>query len=206
MNKVMRGLLFGISALLSVFATGAATAREPVVSADQLRAASVVGLAELAGQGVAVGLAVEDDARVVAIFIGMTEGAAIARALNGIRPPRPMTHDLLGDVLEATGARIRQVVIDDLRDGIYYATLQTETADGRTVWIDARPSDSIALAARRELPILVSPAVLASAPDWSGPDGRPPANARIIDTGVGGSCRRDNHQRKTTTSTGSVSA
>lgn len=193
-----------VATLLPLMAADGIGAREPVVPTDQLHEASIAGLAELQGQGVAVGLAVEGDERVVAIFIGMTEGAAIARALNGIRPARPMTHDLLGDVLEATGARIRQVVIDDLRDGIYYATVKTETADGRTIWIDARPSDSIALAARKEAPILVSPAVLASAPDWSDPDGRPPVNARIIDTADGSDCRLDDHQPTTTVAPGPV--
>ncbi len=204
MTVIARGALVGTAAWLSLLGAGVVAAREPVVPADQLREASIVGLAELQGQGVAVGLSVEDDERVVAIFIGSTEGAAIARALNGVRPPRPMTHDLLADVLEATGARIRQVVIDDLRDGIYYASLKTETADRRTIWIDARPSDSIALAASQQVPILVSPAVLASAPDWRGPDGRPPANARIIDTANGGQCRRDDQQHSMKTSTVTV--
>lgn len=181
MDRVAKGFL-AVAAALSLFGSGLVNAREPSIPAEQLREASIAGLAELGGQGVAVGLAVEGDDLVVAIFIGTVEDAAIARALNGLRAPRPMTHDLLTDILAATGAQIRQVVIDDLRDGVYFATLKAETADGRTIWIDARPSDSIALAARHQVPILISPAVLASAPDWHDPDGAPTVDARIIDT------------------------
>lgn len=185
-------VLLALAMLLSI---SVGQAREPVVPADELRQASIAGVAGLPGQGVAVGLAVEgddnDEERVVAIFIGATEGAAIARALDGARPPRPMTHELLGDVLQASGAQVRQVVIDELRDGIYYATMETLQADGRTVWIDARPSDSLALAVRLDVPIRVSAAVLASTPDWRGPQARPPEGSRIIETGHAVQCLFD---------------
>lgn len=159
--------------LLAVGLAGPLQAREPVVAQDQLQTARIVGLLELPGAGAAVGLQADndDDERVVAIFIGGNEAAAIARAQQGMRPLRPQTHELLGDLLAAGGIEIVQLVIDDLRDGIYYATLQVRMADGQEAWIDTRPSDGLVLAVREDSPIRLAPLVLSSAPDWSGPEG-----------------------------------
>ncbi|MCK9489727.1 MAG: bifunctional nuclease family protein [Xanthomonadales bacterium] len=159
--------------LLAVCLAAPLQAREPAVAEEQLQAASIVGLVELpGGAGAAVGLQADndDDQRVVAIFIGGNEAAAIARAQQGVRPMRPLTHELLGDLLTAGGIEIVQLVIDDLRDGVYYATLQVRMADGQKMWIDTRPSDGLVLAVREDSPIRLAPVVMASSPDWTGPD------------------------------------
>ena len=97
--------------------------------------------------------------RYLPIWIGAVEATAIAFAQQGVVPARPLTHDLLKDVLEATGAALTAVTITDLRDGVYYADLQF--ASGVTV--SARPSDAIALAMRSGTTIYAEEAVLAEA-------------------------------------------
>jgi bifunctional DNase/RNase len=82
--------------------------------------------------------------RYLPIWIGAVEATAIAFAQQGVVPPRPLTHDLLKDVLEATGNDLAEVRITEVNDGIFYATLVL----GSGVEVSARPSDSIALALR----------------------------------------------------------
>ncbi len=89
------------------------------------------------------------------IVIGIVEIFAIDRRLKGIKPPRPMTHDLLASVIESLGARVERIVIDDLRDHTFYAKIHL-SIDGRTVTVDSRPSDAIALCAAIEAPIYVA--------------------------------------------------
>jgi hypothetical protein len=93
------------------------------------------------------------------IVIGIVEIFAIDRRLKGIKPPRPMTHDLLDSVIENLGARIDKIVINDLRNHTFYAQIHL-TLDGRTVTIDSRPSDAIALGAGSNIPIYVAEHVL----------------------------------------------
>jgi bifunctional DNase/RNase len=97
--------------------------------------------------------------RYLPIWIGAVEATAIAFAQQGIVPPRPMTHDLLRDVLQALGARLDAVHITELREGVFFAELVF--AGGTTV--SARPSDAIALAIRAGITIYGSEAVLADA-------------------------------------------
>jgi hypothetical protein len=97
--------------------------------------------------------------RYLPIWIGAVEATAIAFAQQGITPARPLTHDLLKDVLEALKAKLEAVLITELRDGVYYADLRF--ADGTTV--SARPSDAIALAIRAGAPIYSEEAVLDTA-------------------------------------------
>jgi hypothetical protein len=97
--------------------------------------------------------------RYLPIWIGAVEATAIAFAQQGIVPARPLTHDLLKDVLGAVGAQLESVLITDLRDGVYYADLRF--ADGTTV--SARPSDAIALAIRSETAIYAEETVLETA-------------------------------------------
>ena len=89
------------------------------------------------------------------IVIGIVEILAIDRRLKGIRPPRPMTHDLLASVLEGLGAKTNKIVINDLRHHTFYAKIHL-SLNGRTVEIDARPSDAIALGVAHEVPIYVA--------------------------------------------------
>jgi bifunctional DNase/RNase len=97
--------------------------------------------------------------RYLPIWIGAVEATAIAFAQQGIVPARPLTHDLLKDVLEALGAQLEAVLITDLRDGVYYADLKFQ--DGTAV--SARPSDAIALAIRVGTVIYAEEAVLDTA-------------------------------------------
>jgi len=93
--------------------------------------------------------------RAFPIVIGIVEIFAIDRRLKGITPPRPMTHDLLANVIDGLGARVQRIVIDDLRDHTFYAKIYLQV-DGRTVKIDSRPSDAIALCAAINAPIFVA--------------------------------------------------
>ncbi|HUW17912.1 MAG TPA: bifunctional nuclease family protein [Sedimentisphaerales bacterium] len=89
------------------------------------------------------------------IVIGIVEVFAIDRRLKGIAPPRPMTHDLLGNVIESLGAKIEKIVINDLRRHTFYARI-TLSLNGRTIEIDSRPSDAIALGVASNTPIYVA--------------------------------------------------
>ncbi len=86
------------------------------------------------------------------IVIGIVEILAIDRRLKGLMPPRPMTHDLLDSVIKNLGAKIKKIVINDLRHHTFYAKIHLDF-DGRTVEVDSRPSDAIALAAASSAPI-----------------------------------------------------
>jgi hypothetical protein len=93
------------------------------------------------------------------IWIGVFEANAIALKIEGVETPRPMTHDLLRLVLEQLGASVEKVVISDLRESTFFASIHVQQ-NGKSVTIDARPSDAIALALRVEAPIFVLQAVL----------------------------------------------
>lgn len=97
--------------------------------------------------------------RTLPIFIAAPEATAIAFALQGINPPRPMTHDLMKDLLAAMGATLEQVVITELRSGTYFAELRLRM-DGSSRIVSSRPSDAIALAARTATPLYVADDVL----------------------------------------------
>jgi bifunctional DNase/RNase len=89
------------------------------------------------------------------IVIGIVEIFAIDRRLKGIEPPRPMTNDLLASVIENLGATIEKIVINDLRQHTFFARIHL-SIDGRTIEIDSRPSDAIALCAATKAPIFVA--------------------------------------------------
>jgi bifunctional DNase/RNase len=93
------------------------------------------------------------------IIIGAFEAQAIALELEKIQPPRPMTHDLLRDMFDALGAEVMEVVIDELREGTFFAKIRY-SHDGGEGQLDSRPSDAVALAVRCEAPIYVAPGVL----------------------------------------------
>lgn len=88
------------------------------------------------------------------IIIGMFEAQAIATEIEKVRPNRPMTHDLFRSLAEAFGIHLREVIISDLREGVFYAQLICER-NGQVEIIDSRPSDAIALALRFNAPIFV---------------------------------------------------
>lgn len=94
------------------------------------------------------------------IIIGVPEAQAIANELEGVRAQRPMTHDLLRNVIEALGGQLREVVIHSLKEGTFYASLNFEFSD---LEVDARPSDAIAIAVRCGVPIYVAEEILEEA-------------------------------------------
>lgn len=95
-----------------------------------------------------------DGQRSFPIVIGMMEILAIDRRLKNIQLPRPMTHDLLADVIDQMGGEIEKVVISDLSNGTFYARLHI-SSNGETVEVDSRPSDAIALGVGTGAPIFV---------------------------------------------------
>ena len=101
-------------------------------------------------------------ARLLPIFIGAPEATAIAIALDGVTTPRPMTHDLLRNVLDELSADLERVVVTELRDKTFYAELHLLRDGGRFV-LSSRPSDAIALAARTGTPIFAEEAVIQEA-------------------------------------------
>lgn len=103
------------------------------------------------------------------IWIGEAEAFAIQRELEGVQLPRPMTHDLIRNILIELGVELVRVEINELHDNTYYATLVLR-GNGRTIFIDARPSDSIAIAVRMNAPIYVSEEVARTAGYFPQPD------------------------------------
>ena len=97
--------------------------------------------------------------RVLPIFIGGSEATAIAFALQGVVTQRPMTHDLMRDLLSSLGVGVNRVVITELREGTFYAEIEMSLG-GAGYTVSSRPSDAIALAARMRTPIFAREAVL----------------------------------------------
>jgi len=96
------------------------------------------------------------------IWVGIFEANAIALQLENVSTPRPMTHDLLRNMIAELDARVTRVVINDLRDSTFFAQIRVITGE-RTLELDARPSDAIALALRADAPIYVAQSVLEQA-------------------------------------------
>ena len=110
------------------------------------------------GLAAVVTLAVDDAAEVLPIFIGVEEATSIARGLDADDVGRPLTHDLLLDVMEELGGRVERVVVSGLEEDTYVADLHVDTPRTDAV-VDARPSDSLALAARTNADIEVERSV-----------------------------------------------
>ena len=124
-------------------------------------------LATSAGSAVFLGNA----EKVFVIYVDHSVGSAINMFLHGTPKPRPQTHDLFADVLTALGARVERVVINDFTDTVFFARLiivaENELAERKIIEIDARPSDSIALAVQAEAPIYVASHVWDAVEDMS---------------------------------------
>jgi uncharacterized protein len=97
----------------------------------------------------------------VPIWIGQSEALAIASELEGVKPPRPMTHDLMRNLIHQLGFRLSRAVVNDLRDNTFFAMLYLDKA-GQEIEVDSRPSDAIALALRAGAPIFVDKKVIDS--------------------------------------------
>ena len=121
---------------------------------------SLVGVrVELPSNQPIVLLKEKEGERYLPIWIGAVEATAIAFALQGIETPRPMTHDLMRDMLGELNVNVERIVISDLVDQTFYATIKMAAAAG-SLEVSSRPSDAIALAVRLNTPIYASPEVL----------------------------------------------
>ena len=97
----------------------------------------------------------KNGSRVLPIVIGLAEASAIKLKISGFNPPRPLTHDLLHSAIENLEASVEKIIIDKLEDNTFHAKIVLKTSNGLKKIIDARPSDSIALAVRAHTPIFV---------------------------------------------------
>jgi uncharacterized protein len=104
----------------------------------------------------------KDGDRVLPIWVGMFEANAIALQIENVSTPRPMTHDLLRNIIGDLEGHVDRIVVSDLKDNTFYAVIHL-TVRGERVAVDARPSDAIALALRTRSPILVEEAVIENA-------------------------------------------
>jgi hypothetical protein len=100
--------------------------------------------------------------RSLPIFIGAPEATAIAFAIQGVEVQRPMTHDLMKDLLDALGAHVERVVVSEVRDATYFAEIHLTVA-GRALELSSRPSDAIALATRTHSPLFVADELMEAA-------------------------------------------
>jgi uncharacterized protein len=104
----------------------------------------------------------EEDKRSLPIWVGIFEANAIALELEKIPTPRPMTHDLIKNILETIEARVLKIVVTDLRENTFFAELHLQIGEGEYT-VDSRPSDAIALALRVAAPIFVNEEVVRKA-------------------------------------------
>ena len=114
---------------------------------------------DLVGKQPIVLLKTAEGNKFLPIWIGHPEAAAILMKLQSQSPPRPMTHDLLSDMLEQLGAQVTRITVTELRENTFYAQI-TLQQDGSEIEVDSRPSDAIALAIRAEAPIFAADRVI----------------------------------------------
>lgn len=122
---------------------------------DHVRVEPVALMPTSAGCAVFLG----DGAKVIVFYIEPAIGASINAVMSGVKPPRPLTHDLFSQMLDAFGARVERAVITKVDGEVFYARLyvvaENEIMERKVVEIDARPSDCLALAVRQEAPVYV---------------------------------------------------
>lgn len=162
-----RAVVWSILLLVCVALMQPAGARELSEVPEDLVAVELatVGMASHTGSPVAL-LRDPNSGDVVPVFIGVNEARAILMALYEVPVPRPMTHDLLGNMLEALDARLERVIVDDLVDGAYLGMLELRVGSSdQLLLVDSRPSDAMALAMRTGARIFVASTVLSKAPD-----------------------------------------
>jgi bifunctional DNase/RNase len=135
--------------------------------ADLVRVEPVALLPTQAGCAVFLG----DGSKVIVFYIDPAIGASINAAMTGLKPPRPLTHDLFLFALQGLGAKPKRVVLTKVEDDVYYARLileaENEIMERKIVELDARPSDCVALAVRAEAPIYVVRELWEKLPDMA---------------------------------------
>ena len=171
------GLLL-IAAVVAACSCGRSPSTTAELSRDNVRVrVARVGFDDETGSHYVL-LLDETESRQLPIMVGESEAQAIMLALHGIKPPRPFTHDLIRSIIGQTGNRVDRIVIADMRDEIYYATIYM---DGGRYSIDSRPSDAIALAMGMNAPIYVNNKLFESAPRLGlGAGGKVPDTAHAL--------------------------
>ncbi|MGH7855467.1 MAG: bifunctional nuclease domain-containing protein [Candidatus Binatia bacterium] len=119
------------------------------------------------------------DKKPLPIWIDVPEARAIALELEHVSLPRPLTHDLIRNILQSVGATLKRVTITELRNSTYFANLTLATKE-KVIQVDSRPSDAIAIALRMKAPIFVSTQVLAKSKPLPGPTGRVEQNQKKL--------------------------
>lgn len=104
----------------------------------------------------------KDSRKALPIWIGSAEASAIIRFIENIETARPMTHDLIVNMIESMNYSLKKIEIYDYSDETYYSNLYFESGEGKEIVIDSRPSDAIAIALRTQSPIFVAPQVVSS--------------------------------------------
>lgn len=161
----MRYLWAGLALLLAVGTAGAA-------EGGKLYEMEVLGIQPDPQSGAPmVFLRGREDRRELIMYLGRCEAQGIALPLQGSRPPRPQTHDLMLEIVRRLQGKVQRVVITEMRESTYFANLVLEVG-GRELALDARPSDAIALALRVDAPILAAEAAFLRR---SHPEGAPGA-------------------------------
>jgi bifunctional DNase/RNase len=122
----------------------------------------------------------EGDRRVLPIYIGPEEARAIALALEGVETPRPMTHDLMRDLLGAIDVEVRSITVTDLQEATFFAEVELVSGE-RVVRVSSRPSDAVALAVRVDAPIYADEAVLAEAAMPAAEEGEEDQQEEIVE-------------------------
>lgn len=154
LSRMSRVVLIVVGAGTLATAPARLPAQTPAPSGPQ--EARVVGVfLDPSGGRPAVVLQGKRDNRSFAMSIGAAEATGIVFPLENRVPPRPLTHDLFLTLFGRLKVTVTRVVINDLKDGIYYATLTLDAGGGREIQLDSRPSDAIALAIRAKAPVLV---------------------------------------------------
>lgn len=177
--------LFAGAVLLLVSCTS--HARDLSVDDNDLIRVEIATLGLAAGGAPVVLLREPEGREMLPIFIGRAQAGAIARGMQGLATPRPLTHDLFGDVLARLDARLERIIVDDLHDNTFLGMLELERADTEErLRIDSRPSDAMALAVRTGATIYVTPQVMEAAAtiDYRGMAGQPVTAAGITVTAV----------------------
>ncbi len=164
------GLLLVATLMLASTLTGrtpAVQARSLAVDSDQLIPVELasVGIVPFTGTPVVL-LREPQSGSIVPIFIGPNEARAIVMAQRGVESPRPLTHDLLVNLLDGLGGTLERVIVDELRDGTYLGALEISVSGSDEIKrIDTRPSDGLAMAVRTGASILVAPDILEAGED-----------------------------------------
>jgi len=164
---IRNGLRAAWACALALVLAAPGAARELAVNPDELVEVELAALGVSPVTGTPVVLLRDLEAGdVVPIFVGVVEARAILLAMHGVEPPRPMTHDLIGNLLSAMGATLERVVIDDLANDTYFGMLELKVkGQDKPVRVDTRPSDGMALAVRAGVSIFVAPKILIAGRD-----------------------------------------